>query len=108
MKCTAPAKSTTAKRPALKKKPAAPAKKTAARAPAARPKPAPKPASDSTASTAVPAPGSATKQSLLIALLRSAYGATMQQMNTITGWVPESLSAPSVGRISTSRPSLQG
>lgn len=98
MKRTAPTKSATAKKPALKKKPAVPAKKAAARAPAkrapspaARPKPAPKPASDSTASTAVPAPGSATKQSQLITLLRSASGATMQQMTALTGWVPDTV-----------------
>lgn len=97
MKRTAPAKSATAKKPALKKKPAAPAKKAAVRAPAkrapspaARPKPAPKPASDSTVNTpAVSSP--ATKQSQLITLLRSASGATMQQMTALTGWVPDTV-----------------
>lgn len=40
---------------------------------------------------AFPPPESATKQSQLIALLRSVKGATMPQMMQLTGWLPQTV-----------------
>ena len=82
---TAPktSKSTVQAKPAAKSaaKPAAAAKKSLAKKPVA-PKLLPRPQTVSVA----PATPPASKQSQLISLLRSAPGATLAQMMTLTGW----------------------
>ena len=76
-------KSTSSAKPAVKSaaKPAAAAKKSPAKKPAAG-----KSLPRSVPVSAAPATPPASKQSQLIALLRSAPGATLAQMMTLTGW----------------------
>ncbi len=76
-------KSTSSAKPSVKSaaKPAAAAKKSLAKKPVA-PKLLPRPQTVSVA----PATPPASKQSQLISLLRSAPGATLAQMMTLTGW----------------------
>ena len=76
-------KSTSSAKPAVKSaaKPAAVGKKSSAKKPAAG-----KSLPRSVRASAAPTTHPASKQSQLIALLRSAPGATLAQMMTLTGW----------------------
>lgn len=70
--------------------PKAAARSRASSMPASRPA-AKSPARSRKAAVAVPAVATGSKQSQLIALLRSAPGATLPQMTELTGWQPHTV-----------------
>lgn len=73
------------------------AKPTAAKSPRAnansraKSAPSPKPAVTKAKAVPAPAPEATTKQAQLIALLRSAAGASMADMMNLTGWQPHTV-----------------